>query len=380
MKSLYPTVLFCLFISCAAFAAPKYWVGPQNGNWSNTANWSDLPNGAGGAILPGSQDSAFFPANASSLVRIDQSPAIASLQIQGNVTLYASTPVVFTILHTLIVPYLQTLKDSTSADVPFNMVFKGSTNATASIIGDWVFEGGAPLSNRLTAGATFTIEAGASVAVSSTNYGVNYDYLNYQPGQIIFKNNTGTISNSDFRTLVFTYNTHLIFDNDLDATIPAANWFGDQLDRYGRFVQSPAASIQVKTNMRKLAFAQTYPDLTRLVIDLAGLDADAGLTLPDGSNLRNNLEVYNTNGHTLSLLAANSPASSVTATVWGNIVVNGNNSKVALATAAAAAPATGFYLTVLGDFNQGGGNFSLQEYNGATGISALSCKSNFSQT
>jgi hypothetical protein len=302
------------------------------------------------------------------------------LQIQGNVTLYASTPVVFTILNTLIVPYLQTLKDSTSADVPFNMVFNGSTNATASIVGDWVFEGAAPLSNRLTAGATFTIEAGASVAVSSTNYGVNYDYQNYQPAQIIFKNNTGTVSNSDFRTLVFTYNTHLIFDNDLDATIPAANWFGDQLDRYGRFVQSPAASIQLKTNMRKLAFAQTYPDLTRLVIDLAGLDTDAGLALPDGSNLRNNLEVYNTNGHTLSLLAANSPASSVTATVWGNIVVNGNNSKVAIATAAAAAPATSFYLTVLGDFNQAGGNFSLQEYNGATGISGLSCKSNFYQT
>ena len=49
------------------FTAPggvdRYWVAVATSNWNNTANWSTMSGGAGGASVPTANESAVFDAN-----------------------------------------------------------------------------------------------------------------------------------------------------------------------------------------------------------------------------------------------------------------------------------------------------------------------------
>lgn len=112
-----------------ASAAQRNWVGFLNGNRNNPANWSVTIAGPGGAGVPGAQDSIIFIISA--LINIDISPTFNSLSIgifpnpYVNVRFYTSVPITFTIRNILQLAPFSFLKDSTSADVPFNVVLTG---------------------------------------------------------------------------------------------------------------------------------------------------------------------------------------------------------------------------------------------------------------
>jgi hypothetical protein len=387
MKKNYLILVCCLFTCTLVSAADKYWVGPVGGNWTDNVNWSIISGGVGGAGRPISNDAVIF--SGSALVNVNISVIIYSLRTSfgsNNVTLYTSIGSTLTILNSLRVEPLSTLKDSTSANVAFNVVFNGLTHATASIYGDWIFEGGVPLSSGSNNGARFTAQDGSLVNVASSPFNATG-----QGGRIIFKKNTNTIS-STAASLKFSYGSYFILDNNLNAAIPVATWAKDSVqapNTYSGFLGAPASTIQITGNMRQLKFLGGVPNYGRVVLDLSGLTANANLALPNGSKIRGNLEILNTNNYTLTLLAGTSATSSVQVEVGtieagylfgGYLKISGANTKVALAKATATAPATSYKLVVNKSYNQTGGNFSLQDYNNAIGSSTLAVKDDLLQT
>jgi len=383
MKRVYLLFALCVFASVLVFAAPRYWVGPLNGNWNNDAYWSATNGGPGGAGVPGPDDAVNININA--LINIDVSPAVFSLTIASSriVTLYTSVPANFTVRNNLFIQLAGTLKDSTSADVPFSFVFEGATGATASIFGNWIFEGGVPVSSGN--GPTLTAQAGSRVRVAAAfPFGGG-------GGVITYKKNTADITSTP-STLIFGPNTVFNLDNNPEGAVPNATWTPDILRTpfYSGFLDSAAATVMVTGDISpELRHLSAVPSYGRMVINLFALTADASLAIPNGSRIRGNLEITNTNNHTLTLLASTSPTGNVAVELGelnngvnfgGFLNISGNTTRVALARAPATAPSTSYRLQVDKSFNQSGGNFSLQDADEATGSSVLSIRFNLIQT
>jgi hypothetical protein len=317
------TALLCLCISLICNASQRYWIGPANGDCSNAANWSLTEGGAGGASVPGSTDSAIFRSFANdrvkALVHMDQSPTLQALLVVGtiDVVLHASAPVILTINNALSIHWYSTLKDSTSADVPFNVVFNGATGATGNINGSWIFKGSTPV-NRLAGNvASFTAQPGSSVNFLS-------DPIAQSPAGIaIFRNNTNYISSSP-STLAFSSMSKFILENNLDAAIPSSSWGGPP--PYSTDI-SYASSIIITGQMGKLIHLSSTPVYRNVSVDLPAQTSDTYLNLPDGAVITGNLVIGNTNDKTCVLLAAPTMPSGVDVTAQ-NISING---KVAMA-------------------------------------------------
>ncbi len=386
MKKSHILLVCYLLSSVLVSAADKYWVGPLGSNWSYDANWSLMSGGVGGAGKPGSNDAVIFSGVAR--VNVDISPTIYSLRTSfgsSNVTLYTSGTTSITILNSLRVEPFSSLKDSTSDNSSFTVIFNGATQATGDIFGDWIFEGGVSLGGGNT-GASFTALTGSRVTVASL-----YPFTPGQGGRIIFKKNTGSIVSSA-ATLKFSHNSFYVLDNNLNASIPAATWVKDSLQSpnvYDGVLGAPASTILLSGNISQLQYLGGVPVYGRVVVDLPELSADANLSLPDGARIRGNLEILHTNNHTLTLLAPPASTSDVLVeigsneaggTFGGNLVVSGSDTKVAMAKATAAAPATSYKLLVNKSFRQSGGNFSLQDFDNVTGVSTLAIRDNLLQT
>jgi hypothetical protein len=385
MKKSYSILVYLLLTCTVVSAANKHWVGPAGGNWTDDLNWSLFAGGAGGAGRPVSSDAVIF--SGSALVNVNTSAVVFSVRTTfgpNKVILYTATGSTITIVNSLRVEPLSTLKDSTSANVPFNVIFSGATHATGEIFGDWIFEGSIALIGS-TNGARFTAEDGSFVNVT------NSPIFGGIGGRVIFKRNTNIISSS-VTTLNFSYGSYYILDNNLNAAIPAATWAKDSLkgpDQYSGVLGAPASTIHLTGSIGQLQILGGVPTYGRFVVDLGGLTDDASLSLPDGSKIRGNLEILNTNNHTLTLLAGTSATSSVQVEVGaqeagylfgGYLDISGASTKVALAKATPQAPATSYKLLVNKSYNQTGGNFSLQDYNNAVGSSTLAVKNDIIQT
>ena len=376
-------IVLCVCASVLVSAAPRYWVGPLNGNWNNSDYWSATNGGPGGAGVPGAEDSVIFTVNA--LVNVNESPTINSLRIglSRSVTFYTSVPVTFTLRRSLAIDFLCTLKDSTSEDVPFNFVFNGATGAVGSIFGSWIFEGGIPVSSGN--GPTFTAQTGSRVRLGAVFP------VSGGGGAITLKKNTADIT-SNPSTLVFGPNTFFNLDNNPEGAVPNATWSQDILRSpfYSGFLDSAAATVMVTGDISsELRHLSAVPSYGRMVINLFALTADASLAMPNGSRIRGNLDILNTNNHTLTLLAATSPTSLVAVELGvlnngfnfgGYLNISGNTTRVALARAPDTASSTSYRLQVDKSFNQSGGNFSLQDANEATGSSTLAIRSDLIQT
>ncbi len=392
MKKNYILFTLCMLASVLVSAERRYWVGPMNGNWNNANYWSATSSGSGGAGVPGDGDEVTIAGlgfNRDVLINIDISPTIHSLTIgSGNVTLYTSIPTIFTVTTSFNIwspgyfenmVVITTLKDSTSADVPFNFV----VNRRGSIGGNWEFEGGVPVSAGN--GPTFTTAPDSSlVSVEGTFVPPG------KGGRITYKRNTPDIVSTP-ATLIFYNNSSFILDNNPDGAIPDAYWLGERFGAYnGTLVSSILITGNLTGELRHLSSRPSYGSITA---DLYGLTADASLALPHGTLLKGNLNIQNTNNHTLTLLSATGSSDSVVVAIglgtnpvnfsggFVNITANPtNNTKVALARATSSSPATNFRLQVNKDFEMDGGNFSLQDYNGATGSSTLGLKGNLKQS
>ncbi|PIR48902.1 hypothetical protein COU80_01830 [Candidatus Peregrinibacteria bacterium CG10_big_fil_rev_8_21_14_0_10_55_24] len=60
MMGLTGVLLLSLLVFSRAEAANRYWAGTSSGNWEDTANWSALQKGPGGASVPGDSDVAIL--------------------------------------------------------------------------------------------------------------------------------------------------------------------------------------------------------------------------------------------------------------------------------------------------------------------------------
>ena len=383
MKKCFVFLVCCLFTGSLVSAANKYWVGPLNSNWNNPVNWSLTSGGPGGASVPGLADAVIFTGTAK--LKVDISPIIASLSTTtgaSNVVLYATVPTTITILSNLLVAPFSSLKDSTATNVPFNVYFK--YGSTGSILGDWTFEGGVPLSGPGDPGASFTAPVGTLVTVGYV------PFFAPSAGRIICKINSKPIVSTN-ATLRFNYYTYFISDSKPLATIPFATWAKDSvraIDPYSGVLGAPASTISLTGTFLQVQHLGGIPVYGRVLVDAPALVNDVSLALPDGSKIKGNLDIRNTNGRILTLLAPVSSSSSVQVELgtneagfgFGGYLMMSGNTKVTLARATVAAPATSYRLLVNKSFNQSGGNFSLQDYDFATGATTLDIRNDLIET
>ncbi|MDG1475705.1 MAG: gliding motility-associated C-terminal domain-containing protein [Vicingaceae bacterium] len=80
-KFLLLTTLFCAF-AINSFAADFYWVG-SNGDWHNSAHWSNISGGNGGFGIPSENDNIFFDKNSSnSIITISANVSVRNFIIE----------------------------------------------------------------------------------------------------------------------------------------------------------------------------------------------------------------------------------------------------------------------------------------------------------
>ena len=60
-----------------------YWVAGSTTNWNNTANWSTINGGSGGASVPTTTDVAIFNTNGLGNCNVDIAVSIGGLTING---------------------------------------------------------------------------------------------------------------------------------------------------------------------------------------------------------------------------------------------------------------------------------------------------------
>lgn len=96
MKHIYLFLLLSLSLSLhQTINAQRYWIGAVSAGWTNSANWSAVPGGPGGASVPGVNDQVFFdrvtpnPCILNATVTIQQlnlSAGLLSLSTSGQLT------------------------------------------------------------------------------------------------------------------------------------------------------------------------------------------------------------------------------------------------------------------------------------------------------
>jgi len=91
MKNHYLTkaiLLVCcsLILVSATNAANRFWVAAAASNWNNTANWSALSGGPGGASVPGAADAAIFNNNGLGNCTVDVAVTLTSINVNATYT------------------------------------------------------------------------------------------------------------------------------------------------------------------------------------------------------------------------------------------------------------------------------------------------------
>src|SRR6185437_11290381 len=79
--------LTLVFLSVHVHAA-RFWIANSASNWNNTANWSTVTGGAGGASVPGSGDAVTFDGNGTGDCLIDAPVSILKITVS---TAYGGT-------------------------------------------------------------------------------------------------------------------------------------------------------------------------------------------------------------------------------------------------------------------------------------------------
>jgi hypothetical protein len=177
MKKFYVSFVVLLSIVGSASAQNFYWIGGANGNWNNTANWSNVQGGSSIGDFPDlSTDNVFFPSDAT--VQINASVSINSLSVTGT-----NTSVVITAVDG--VESRITVNSTNAASPGINIaatcrlestaigagsynVVEFVANGQGAINGDWYFTGDIDLDNI----AYFELPvSGASTALNVNNGG-----------------------------------------------------------------------------------------------------------------------------------------------------------------------------------------------------------------
>lgn len=353
MKKKLLFVVLCFMSITASLAAPRFWVGGASGVWNSAANWSATSGGAGGAGVPGSTDDVTFDTDAVVDVSL-ASVGVRSVKVTNNrvVKLWTNTTTVLTVTGNGGTPGLDidagsTLRDSTNGVNPFTFVFSGSSTATGAIDGTWLLAG-----SEDAPGPRFQVQNGANVQVGGT--------ITMNP----FATFIDVVSGG---TLSFNASSNLNLACD-GGIVPSNATF------------NTTSTINVTGSVVSLpSFFAAPGSYGNLIINTPGLDDDKSLALTDGTVIKGNLQVLNTNSRKLTLLS-NIGSSPISSTVNGNVTISGTGTTVVMSTDDLGSSGTGFTFDVDGSFTLTNGNFSLQDANGVTGVSTLIIGGNVAHT
>ncbi len=350
----------------------------MNGNWEDEANWSNVAGGAGGAQVPGTSDDVLFGNGGASnaLIKLNNATSVHSLlvQLNQNIRFYTAQNISLTITGDLTISEGGSLKDSTSTDVAFRVIFAGSTNATGNIYGSWTFEGGAPVAADGSRGAYFVSEPGAYVKI--------YGKGSSSAGWLVFRQNTGFIV-SDESSLAFDHGSTFLLERVTNGFIPNAFWVADQTTTLGNTVVlvERGATIRISGSIDRVShlgqrlFVSAFYQYVE--IDLPMQAQAASLDIPHDFNIKN-LLVSNTNNQSLALLAPTGAEAEVYAFVQA-LAITGNTTRLTLARGFAGEPTKNYRLNVY-EFRQSAGNFSLQDFNDPLGTTVLGVRGDLIQT
>jgi hypothetical protein len=67
-------------------ASDRYWIASSSANWNNTANWSKISGGVGGAAVPAAGDSVYFDAQGVGSCSLNAAVNVAGITIQAGYT------------------------------------------------------------------------------------------------------------------------------------------------------------------------------------------------------------------------------------------------------------------------------------------------------
>lgn len=369
MKRFFLSTFGIFLFTATVFAVPKYWVGPTNGNWNNSSNWSLVAGGPGSAGMPDASDSVIILGNAT--INLDISPTIAALTIGDlsvatNAKIYAGQSVVLTILRNFFIPQFSSLTDSTTTSVSFNVLFNGATAARATILGSWIFTGGSVLSDPATQGAYFTSQNNAAVTIGN-NANIN--------AQIILRENSGIVRSSA-GTCQFTRFATCFFQDKRDVVIPDASWTPQSYDNGpsgGGGILAPAI-LRITGNVNSIRHLSTSIRYGSVIFDLPTITRELSASFPNDSYISGDLTVLNTNNQTLVLMANTTPASTLNISYPFNtrdpgcdLIIGGATTRVALSKPDLTGPPIDFALNLNDSYRQSGGSFSLQDNNAPNG-------------
>lgn len=343
-------LLCCISITHAQ--TMRYWVGPANGLWNATANWSATNGGSGGETVPnGSTYTAVFSQPAEVSVNVT-SISLYGLKVinSANVKLYASANTTITISgnspapdQAFLVEAGSTLIDSTTADVRFIINFGNS--ATGSIAGAWRFTGNPAVSYSNINGATFSMP---SITGQLTTVDVT--------GTMIFNEKALTPGTQSASTPYLTFHAGSVFLNDRNGGMtPNATW-------------DAASTIRITGAVSALPTISVGPEprsIGHLVVDCPALSVPQPTdplrwSLPNDLIIQGDLQFINTNNKFVTI-GSTYQERPIQLTVNGDLDIS-SSSKVYLGKNADADDDASFTLEVKGDLHLAG-TFDLHENN-----------------
>ncbi|HYF31318.1 MAG TPA: T9SS type A sorting domain-containing protein [Chitinophagaceae bacterium] len=356
MKKCYTIVLLCLISAITATAQTRYWVGPAGeagSNWNNTANWSassggpggeSVPNGAGFDVIIDQTRSIIVDLAAitlNSLKVTNNATGVLHTNISSDITLNSSSAV----NPALDIDAGSTLRDSITASASFRVLF--ASNARGEIDGDY----------RL--GANPSIVGSTNVNFETTASGVVVNVNS--TGRVIFGAGGGAVGTA--ATLNFNAGSFLIFDRNGGIT-PTANF-------------NTTSTIWIIGNTTNATTLSGSPAVVGNVhYESPGLTpATVNLLLNNGTIIKGNLRILNTNTRKLILTTSPVGASPVVVNVQGNMEVTGNS--VVTIGNNSNRPIN---FQVDGNFTQSSGTVSLQDNNSTAFTTTLLLRGNFTQS
>jgi hypothetical protein len=362
MKKFYVSFIACLLFASTVFSADRFWVGAPGAAWNAASSWSTTSGGSGGASVPSTTDRAIFNANTSVNINL-ANITVSSVLVTNNavVNWNTATGCTFKVTSSIVAtPGLKidagaALNTNTTADVAFEVVFDATTNARGNIDGNWSFNGTVLL---LTggSGARFTAAAGTVVNIT---------------GRVTFNENTNDITpNTTTASLTFGPSSFYTINKD-GGSIPLATYDATStIEVLGAVFSLPTIIV-----------SGAPPTIGGLTINTPLLADNSALLLADGTTIKGDLQILNTNGFTLELMNNNvTYISPVSLAVNGNFIISGANSNVIFAATDISNTGSSYEIAIDKNFTLSNGAFALQTQNGMTGVTTMKVKGNFSHT
>jgi hypothetical protein len=373
MKKFYVSIVVLFCIAGTASAQNYYWIGNANGNWTNTANWSNVQGGSPASDYPhASGDNVFFPANATVQLNISGTININRISVTGTNTNVVITGVGGGEKRIIVnstnaaapgISIASTCRLENSATGTTSFVVEFVADGQGAINGDWYFSGDIDVDNL----AYFELPlSGASTALNVNNGGS----ITIGSKAMIFPND---VTGDDF--LIFNSGASLnLLGNGGYAIVPAANYNAgsiinvtgitsaslafEELDEVGTINYDCAAQSnglnQVSLGLSALTVQGDVNILNTNDNELSLISYDVSRNLPSSDvTIEGDLNIQASS--VVSVAHNDGPEIPNNLTVNGNVVANGTSLSIHTGSFVSTSPTK---LIVKGDIQHTAGTFN----------------------